>query len=517
MINDSNQLSDRELEILKLVATGQSNQQIANVLGISVNTVKVHLRNVFGKIGVASRTEASMYAVRSGIVRVDHHGQAGVLDFAAPGTEVALAEPHEDVSTQADVPPDNLDQIDGGIVQHLPNVVAEIEPSATSSASEIVSKADDVASIGPIDAASNTFRTSEAVIAPDTRLVEAERKVRRRGRFRFAYVGVLLALIVVVGGAWIAVQLFRPRVPDVPAVAVPDAADQARWKTLSALPTPRAAFAIVSVADQMYIIGGENQTGVLSSVERYDVRVGRWAELSQKPTPTTDIQAVVLGGKVYVPGGRTRSSTVTDVFERYDPRSEQWEQLPKLPAPRSGYALAALEGKIYLFGGWDGSTYRKEVFEYDPDQARWRPLPDMPTARAFADAAVVPDGIYVLGGENETGPLRSNEVYIPAQEAAQPWARKTPLPQPRSRFGTAVALRTIHVIGGASGAVPIRYNVGTDSWESFAPAPQPIGSQPGVVLQEESMLILGGKSADQGYATTMQSYQLIFTNFLPTR
>lgn len=61
-------LSDRELQILRLVAEGFSNRQIAGQLDISENTVKVHVRNIFGKIQVASRTEASMYAVRNGLI-----------------------------------------------------------------------------------------------------------------------------------------------------------------------------------------------------------------------------------------------------------------------------------------------------------------------------------------------------------------------------------------------------------------------------------------------------------------
>lgn len=61
-------LSERELQILRLVAEGFSNRQIASMLDISENTVKVHVRNIFGKIQVASRTEASMYAVRNGLI-----------------------------------------------------------------------------------------------------------------------------------------------------------------------------------------------------------------------------------------------------------------------------------------------------------------------------------------------------------------------------------------------------------------------------------------------------------------
>jgi DNA-binding CsgD family transcriptional regulator len=65
-------LSERELQILLLVAQGLSNRQIAGQLDISDNTVKVHVRNIFAKINVASRTEASLYAVRHGMLVVEN-------------------------------------------------------------------------------------------------------------------------------------------------------------------------------------------------------------------------------------------------------------------------------------------------------------------------------------------------------------------------------------------------------------------------------------------------------------
>ena len=60
-------LSAREVEVLRLIAAGKSNQQVADELVISLNTVTHHVGNIFNKIGAANRTEAASYAHRNGI------------------------------------------------------------------------------------------------------------------------------------------------------------------------------------------------------------------------------------------------------------------------------------------------------------------------------------------------------------------------------------------------------------------------------------------------------------------
>lgn len=62
------ELSDREIDVIKLVATGMSNASIANTLNISVPTVKTHIQHILRKLNVADRTQAALWAVRQGIV-----------------------------------------------------------------------------------------------------------------------------------------------------------------------------------------------------------------------------------------------------------------------------------------------------------------------------------------------------------------------------------------------------------------------------------------------------------------
>jgi NarL family two-component system response regulator LiaR len=71
-VNAFQVLSDRELEVLRLVATGISNQEIAERLVIGESTVKTHMGNILSKLNLSDRTQAAVFAWATGIVHKDN-------------------------------------------------------------------------------------------------------------------------------------------------------------------------------------------------------------------------------------------------------------------------------------------------------------------------------------------------------------------------------------------------------------------------------------------------------------
>jgi two-component system, NarL family, response regulator LiaR len=64
-------LSEREVEVLKLVARGFSNKEIAQMLVVSDGTVRIHVSKILNKLHLASRTQATLYALREGLASLD--------------------------------------------------------------------------------------------------------------------------------------------------------------------------------------------------------------------------------------------------------------------------------------------------------------------------------------------------------------------------------------------------------------------------------------------------------------
>mgnify|MGYP001308339629 FL=1 len=63
------ELTEREMEVLRLIAQGKSNQEVADELFIGIKTVKFHVTNILAKLGVEDRTQAAIYAFKHGLVK----------------------------------------------------------------------------------------------------------------------------------------------------------------------------------------------------------------------------------------------------------------------------------------------------------------------------------------------------------------------------------------------------------------------------------------------------------------
>lgn len=84
-LDDAASLSPRECEVLRLIAEGMTNQEIAAELFLGVNTVKTYIRTAYKKIDVESRSQAVVWAFRSGFVSLDVFD--GDNDSGAEGSE----------------------------------------------------------------------------------------------------------------------------------------------------------------------------------------------------------------------------------------------------------------------------------------------------------------------------------------------------------------------------------------------------------------------------------------------
>lgn len=470
----SSELSEREIEILRLVATGASNKEIAQSLYISANTVKVHVRNIFAKIGAASRTEAALYALNNGLVP---------LGTPMPAPLEAVVEPGEAQESPADE-------------STLP-AMPVLEPGPAPGLVEILP------------------------LTPSVRL-----GLPRRLLWLSVALGTaLLVAVLALAAAW-ARQPVTPPGRETTRLALPlvsqptTLTETARWQVLAPMPAARLDLALAAVEERLYAIGGDTGQGPTGLVERFDPTLGSWEQRASKPVAVDQVGAVVIGGKVYVPGGRLASGQISDRLEIYNPRLDQWSQGAPLPAPRCAYALAAFEGRLYLFGGWDGRQFVAAVYAYDPQSDRWQVRRALPSPRGLAGAAALQGRIFVVGGYDGSRALDAVLVYQPDRDESggSPWSNAAPLPSGgRYAMGVVSLADILHVIGGEGGApgLPaLAFQPLANQWQTFNAPPPADWSHLGLAALGSRLYAVGGKQAQQPSAQTL-SYQAIYTLSFP--
>lgn len=469
MSDQNDSLSERELEILRLVATGAANKEIARQLVISPNTVKVHLRNIFGKIGVASRTEATLYAMQIGLV--------------TPGGARPSAETNGEENQSGQTPE-----------------TENLAPGAAYAANEV----------------------APGAAAP----AQQDSHLLRRKSVQIAVLAALIVLALVgsgiAGARLIAPSLITPSAAVQIVQAATASTEIERWSTKPALPDPRKGMGIAAYNNAFYLIGGETPAGPDGAVLRFDPKEDHWETMASKPIPVTDVQAALLGEKIYVPGGQQANGVPVSTLEVYDPRENTWEQKSSLPVPISAYALATFEGRLYLFGGKSGDSYLASVFIYQPEEDRWTEGSPMESPRAYAGAAVVGGRIHIIGGYDGQHALTTNRAYIPSRDGngETPWESYAPLTQGRYAMGTTNLANAVYLTGGlgedSQPADPqtLQFLVQANQWSSFEAPPHKVGELPALIASGEFLYALGGETGS-GLTASNQSYQAIYTISVP--
>lgn len=414
MPDGANPLSKREQEILTLVARGLTNQEIARELVLSPNTVKVHLRNIFEKLGAASRTEAIVRAAQAGYIEVaglEEEAEEPPVAAAAPAAGPLAAWQRAYFLLAAAIVAAAL--LLPGVLTRLQAAPA-VNDLSDSSLPQLGS---------PPRQDVGRWERLAALPTP-------------RDRLGLAMVGELLYAVAgeTAQGVTAAVEAYDPALN--------------RWSDRAAKPTAVSNVQAAVVDGLVYVPGGTLGDGTISSaLEAYDPQTDTWASRAALPEPRAGYALAALDGRLYLVGGWDGSRYV-DTLLVYDPAADRWDGGPPAPAAFGFGAATTLDDRILVAGGYNGRQELADCWLFDPMGARWDSCAPLIAPRGGLGLATDGAAAYAIGG-GWTEPLGFNERY---DSLTNTWASiPTPVDGQWRHLGVAGQGAIVYAVGGWSG------------------------------------------------------------------
>lgn len=452
---DLSVLSERELEILCLLAKGKSNKEIAQELFISVNTVKVHLRNVFAKIEVSSRTEATLFAVRAGLVE-------GMVETGTNGqSEPAMA--HTDSGTFPE--------------EALPQEKVFVSPASNASTppwrqSPWLFGGLIVVLFLLVLALSQLFQ-QETLATPEPTTIPVETGWEARAELTFPRFGHATTVyenqVFVIGG-----ETFE----GVLAIAERYNPEADQWTPLPEKPTAVADVVAAVLGGKIYIPGGKMADGTVTDLmEVFDPLTNRWDTGPTLPGQLSGYALTAFEGKLYLFGGWD-GERYSDKVYVFTPDLQAWHEQATLPSPRAFLSAVVVGNKIYVIGGFDGKYALNSNLIFTPERSQsnvspWVEGPPLPSGRYGMGIVYLADTIYVLGGIQADQPSASQLTFRPDSNT---WANFETLNNPSwHHFGVAVVGPRVYAMGGLVDGVPTNQNV---SFQAIYILPLPVITKP---------------------------------------
>lgn len=420
---ESTELSERELEILKLVATGASNKEIAHDLYISANTVKVHLRRIFNKIGAASRTEAAMYAVQAGLVPTSAVIAEEIEDSDGSDGESKLDDAFGPASPPAGSAFRTL-----RIWFWIPLVVVFVGALVLGIRALLLPSAPEP---GGLLVPTDLPRWQVRAGLPQPRQGIAAAAYENR---IYAIGGETTAEVVS------AVQRYE--------------LNANTWQELASKPTPVTDIRAAVIGGKIYIPGGRGVDGKPTNVlEVYDPRENLWRQAQPLPRALSAGAVAAFEGKLYLFGGWDGKAYSREVYQ-YDPGLDVWESRTPMPTARAFAGAATSGDRIFVIGGEDdsGALAVNEIYLPVLDgsgDSPWLYGAALPEGRSGSGVVSFSDFIYVIGGRGLDERSLPSLQYFSQQESWQSF--DAPFSVAWSNFGIAAAGSQLYVLGGRAG------------------------------------------------------------------